>query len=85
MTDDAGRFELSTFPPELGAVPGQYRVTITKQVEDPAHRDMADNEHGPSVSTKSVIPEKYADATQSGLTADVPPEGKDDFSFILAK
>src|SRR5579863_8429677 len=30
LTDGEGKFELQTFPPDFGAVPGKYVVCITK-------------------------------------------------------
>lgn len=79
ITDASGRFELSThvgagkFKP--GVVPGNYSVVITKL-------DTA------SVSTtlappKNLLPQKYANANTSGLTANVAAAQKNSFEFSL--
>jgi hypothetical protein len=81
LTDETGRFELSThvgggkFKP--GIVPDKYAVTITKL-------DTA------SISTtlappKNLLPKKYGNAKTSGLSADVAAGKENDFEFALTE
>lgn len=85
LTDAQGRYELQTFEPGDGAMPGEYRVAISKvkvflpKVEqgEPGYVEPPPPEH--------LVPSKYAAPTSSGLTATVT-EGKDnEFNFELKK
>jgi hypothetical protein len=84
VTDDEGRFAAAAFPPDPGAVPGSYTVTISKteaEVEPEGRYEDVMYQRAPPA--KSAIPSKYANPKESGLTADVPEEGKTDFQFDL--
>jgi hypothetical protein len=69
-----------------GAVPGTYRVSITK-IEKPAAKTpqemMAARTTGTEPAEKHLIPERYSQATSSGITVVIPPEGKKDIKFEL--
>lgn len=85
MTDESGNFVLSAFPPTPGVVPGSYQVSITK-LSVSAQQDLGeshDAEVPPAETPKSLIPEKYSNPASSGLTADIPQEGKTDLQFEL--
>ncbi|HEY4259139.1 MAG TPA: hypothetical protein VGM98_03220 [Schlesneria sp.] len=81
VTDIQGKFELKTFPPAAGIVPGQYAVSVMKTAmpsEVPGHTD------DPSpIQTISLIPEKYAVPTMSELSANIPEDGTEDLVFHL--
>lgn len=85
VTDDDGRFELRTFPPDLGAVPGRYTVSIMKtEILEPS--DSTENEDDPPpIRAISLIPEKYGIPTESKLSAEIPDEGIDSLVFDLKK
>lgn len=76
-TDAAGKFTLRTFADGDGAIAGTHRVTITKNVAQPA---AADN---PYPMTKNMLPAKYARPDTSALTADVKDTGENSFRFDL--
>jgi hypothetical protein len=83
-TDAEGRFELQTFRPGDGAVPGLFQVAVRK-VEVAAAQPASDDSEGLAVGEKSLLPVKYADPKFSGLTATVVA-GSDDtahFKFEL--
>ncbi len=84
LTDSSGRFSVSAFPNSEGAVPGSYKVTVTK-LETPVAAGGGDG-HGESVTAppKNLLPSKYAETSQTPLTAEVPESGKTDFEFQLA-
>lgn len=87
ITDSAGHFELMAFPPQKGAVPGQYKVAVRK-TEVPAVPKAAQGAAGahdetPSGPPKYLIPEEFSDPETSGISADVPPEGKQDFVLTI--
>lgn len=96
-TDDAGNFQLTTFEPNDGAVPGTHEVTVKKYVTDPPPLPAVPpgGEADPAVearytmdmarwleTAKFAIPEKYTDRTQSGLRFEVK-EGENDFKIEL--
>lgn len=91
-TDESGSFELTSFNVGKGAVPGQYRVTITKYTDsEPA--DVASVESDdyvpPELGTElsagptNLVPEKFAKPETSELTATVTEDGENDFKFDL--
>lgn len=86
-SDADGKFSLDAFPPDSGAVPGTYRVSVKKtepakqQTYDPANHDapMAPQSTGP----KSLIPPEFGEFSTSGLTIEVPAEGSDSLKVDL--
>lgn len=85
ITAADGTFELSTFPPDPGAVPGKYQIAVTKMsVSTPAVRpEEAHDADFPTESPKALIPDRYSDPVRSGLTAEVPPEGSTELKIEL--
>jgi carboxypeptidase family protein len=86
-TDASGRFHLTTLEPYDGAIPGKYRVAVSKvEVENPMSADEAREwfiKHGgppDGGNIKNRLPEKYKG---SGLTAEVTKDGENDFTFDL--
>lgn len=86
-SDADGKFSLDAFPPDRGAVPGLYRVSVKKtepakqQVFDPANHDapMDPETTGPT----SLIPPEFGEFDTSGLTLEVPAEGSDSLKLDL--
>ena len=77
--DAQGQFQLSTFRPGDGAVPGTYRVTVHSYKNRP---DLMDDEA--VFVPQWRIPQRYGDPAASGLTFDVlEHDGKSDISFDL--
>ncbi len=90
VTDGRGRYELTTFTAGDGAVSGEYRVTITKYEIPPEAFTADDDDDGPvpgggqETLPKNVLPERYANAQTSGLTATVV-EGSNTFDFQIER
>lgn len=95
LTDEEGRFELNAFEAKTGAVPGEYKVMVSKTVEvagdagggPPAGSDEAAHEaESPNAGLTWVneLPAKYANITASGLTVTVPEEGTSDIKLELS-
>jgi hypothetical protein len=87
-TDESGKFTLSTGP-SSGAVEGKYQIAVTAvsggDVANMTPEDYAKRGEMPVTERKSLIPEKYNDIANSGLTATVTtaPE-KNQFELSLA-
>lgn len=96
MTDDSGRFKLTTYRAGDGAAEGDFTVLVA-MTEAPAADANANADHGTD-PTKSygtshsagkpksgggVLPPKFSDPDKSGLSATVKAGGKNDFAFDL--
>ncbi|TWU20680.1 hypothetical protein Pla52o_45670 [Novipirellula galeiformis] len=90
FTDENGHFEMTTLQPNDGAMPGKYKVLISKSevVGALSHEEsiayMEKNGKEPTISIKESLPVKYKTAKSSDLTADVTEGGENDFTFDLA-
>lgn len=82
VTDSAGRFTLTTFDSGDGAVAGAQQVRVTKVKTDKSHANPELSLEPPKET--HLLPVKYADFKSSGLTADVKPDGENQFEFDLA-
>ena len=92
-TDSAGRYEMTTFNANDGAMTGSFGVSIAKYPEvkiettlegTPWTEDMESDEP-PEVDKpiENSLPEKYADAETSGFTATVVEGDGNVFNFEL--
>ncbi len=79
-----GSFSLQAYPPDKGAVPGNYQVTIQKSEEAPA-APTGPNAHDapPPPKPRSLIPAKYGQIETSGLTLTIPDGGISDIKLEL--
>jgi hypothetical protein len=88
LSDADGNFRLSTFKTDDGALPGDYKVTVTVQ-EIPKEVAQADvRKANPKVEVmkaqkagrrkppNSPIPQPYREAARTPLREHVPPSGK---------
>ncbi len=86
-SDADGKFSLDAFPPDRGAVPGLYRVSVKKteppkqQVFDPANHDAPMDPE--AIGPTSLIPPEFGEFDTSGLTLEVPAEGSDSLKLDL--
>jgi len=85
VTDEAGKFELKTFPPECGVVPGEYSVTVMKSMMPGPSKTDGSSEDPSPIHVISVIPTDYGLPAKSGLAARVPDIGTDSLLFELRK
>jgi hypothetical protein len=95
-TDGQGKYELTTFEENDGALPGKHSVTISMPVEggdpgtaeDPtaAYGDMMSQAASgqPVGAPEGTIPGKYGAAKTSGLTAEVTPGDTKPIDFDLS-
>lgn len=89
MTDAKGQFQLMTFAPGDGAVPGSYRVKVSKtemkpQVSEEQEKSLkSSGKRVPPPIVQEGLPKKYKSETTSGLTAEVKESGDNAFTFEL--
>jgi hypothetical protein len=76
-TDAEGRFRLSTFARDDGALVGRHRVLVSKVVgETVAANDLGlEAAPAPAAQPKAVLPPRYADPATTSLEATVEPQG----------
>ncbi len=80
--DQDGSFKLSTFSEFDGAIVGQHKVKVNCYAsQNPKFTNV--NTGGEQTLGPVLIPEKYTYSDQSGLTAEVRPEGNEPFEFRL--
>lgn len=91
LTDAEGKYKLRTGSGERVPL-GTYQVSIVKKESPPVSTASTDQENyvppdpnaPPAPAPKDLLPAKYGDAAQSGLTATVTADGKNEFDFSLS-
>ena len=83
MTDDQGKYELTTLHQGAGAPVGEYQVVISKIVQ-PDGTEFAPDPNRDMMTTpqKELVPSKYSDPIQTTLSA-VVAEGGSTIDFKL--
>lgn len=81
-TRSDGTFTLTTFAEHDGAVPGTYRVAISKTVIKTDGKAQGEDS-GTVTVIEEMIPETYKRLDKSGLTAEVKSTEKNHFQFEL--
>jgi len=87
-TTAAGTFQLMTVKTDDGAMPGEYRVTVSKTVDEGATTTTAQFDMAAPAKPakyKSVIPQKYSKPETSGLTATVKKGGPNKADLVLTE
>lgn len=88
ITDAQGKFKLTTFKQDDGALPGKHAVSVSKAVavdptDDGSMEAAEKRAHEPRVEPKSAIPARYADWSKSQLEFTVSESGPNDFKIEL--
>ena len=80
-TDASGKFSLRAFEEKDGAIPGDYKVQVSKtiQVKIPG----VELDGGEAVRFEFGVPEKYTSVATSGLTCKIPEGGTSDIKLEL--
>ena len=79
VSDKNGKFLLKAFDEKSGAVPGSYKVQISKTIAEPATEKNGET----AVNLKYGLPIKYSLYTTSGLTYKLGEEGDKNIKFDL--
>lgn len=89
-TDSEGKFQLTSYDDNDGAVPGDYLVIIVpgaaadgKKPEERTAQDLINLGPGKAIPNQVVFPEKYGDKKTSGLKRSVVPGDTNVFNFDL--
>jgi len=85
-TNAQGKFVMRVVMPEYkgkaGAIPGDYKVEISKSVM--GERKPGSSEDEPiTINLQNALPIQYASISTSGLTVNVPNAGSDQLKFEL--
>ena len=78
LLDASGHYRMSTFEPDDGVLPGEYKVTVIW-----ASPGGGDPKTGVLKPPSSMIAERYSNPETSGLTATVTADGQSDIDFDL--
>ena len=79
VSDSSGKFTLKAFEEKSGAVPGSYKVSISKTIAEKGSGK--DGEVG--VNLKYGLPQHYSDFLKSGLTFTLGQDGDKNIKFDL--
>jgi hypothetical protein len=88
-SDAEGKFTLTTFEQGDGAVPGKYKVSVSKVIAPPGLVDktaapvMRRAGAPPAPQPRWLIPKRYGNAETSGLTAEVSEAGSSEIVLEL--
>jgi hypothetical protein len=89
ITDAAGRFHLTTYDKDDGAIAGNFTVAISKterkggMTPDEEHEAISAGKEVKPAEIMDHLPAKYKDGAKSGLTAEVTVGAPNDFEFKL--
>jgi len=80
VTDSSGRFSLRAYPEKDGAIPGEYKVQVSKTIEVKLKGSV---DGGDAVRFDYAVPGKYTTADKSGLKVSIPDTGNRDINLAL--
>jgi hypothetical protein len=83
VTDASGHFALRAYPEKDGAIPGEYKVQVSKTVEVKLTGKAGSLDGGDPVRFDYGVPGKYTNADKSGLTVTIPDSGNKDIKLTL--
>lgn len=79
--DPRGRYRIDTLRTGDGVAPGRYLVAVTAYRRSPSPASSAEGVEPPP--EPAAVPEKYEDATTSGLTVEVTSEPRQTIDLQL--
>jgi hypothetical protein len=82
-TDASGKFSLRAFEEKDGAIPGDYKVQVTKTVEVKLSGPKGSLDGGDPVRFDYGVPARYTGVKTSGLSVTIPDSGIQDIKLAL--
>ena len=83
-TDSGGKFTLRAFQEKDGAIPGDYKVQVSKTVEVKLKGAAGSLDGGDPVRFDYGVPPKYTGVKTSGLSVTIPDTGIRDINLALS-
>jgi Domain of unknown function (DUF6795) len=83
VTDASGHFSLRAYREKDGAIPGEYKVQVSKTIEVRLSGAKGSLDGGDPVRYEHAVPAKYTGYKTSGLTVSIPDAGKRDIKLEL--
>ena len=80
VTNASGHFSLRAYPEKDGAIPGEYKVQVSKTV---ATKLPGQVDGGDAVRFDFAVPKQYTTVDKSGLKVTIPETGKRDIKLEL--
>ena len=81
LSSSDGTFEI-TMNNQAGALPGNYKVMVTKYIHSAPRLEPGEHAETPG-SSKLLTPERYSKLESTDLMVTVPPEGSDQLEVKL--
>jgi hypothetical protein len=82
-TNPSGHFSLRAYEVKEGAIPGEYKVQVSKTIEEKVPGAKGSVDGGDPVRYGFGVPKKYTGFETSGLTVSIPDAGKRDIKLEL--
>ena len=83
VTNTSGHFSLRAYEEKEGAIPGEYKVQVSKTVEEKLPGAKGSVDGGDPVRYVHGVPAKYTGAKTSGLSVSIPDKGNRDIKLEL--
>jgi hypothetical protein len=83
ITNSSGHFSLRTFTEKDGVLPGDYKVQVSKTIEEKIAGAKGSVDGGDPVRYVFGVPKKYTGLATSGLTISVSDKGNRDIKLEL--
>jgi len=83
VTDSSGHFSLRAYDEKPGAIPGDYKVQVSKTVEVKIAGAKGSVDGGDPVRFEYGVPAKYTGVKTSGLAVTIPDAGIKDIKLEL--
>ena len=84
VTNSSGHFSLRAYDEKDGAIPGEYKVQVSKTIQVKIEGAKGSVDGGDPVRFEYGVPAKYTGAKTSGLTVTIPDSGNRDINLALS-
>jgi len=84
VTNSSGHFSLRAYEQKDGAIPGEYKVQVSKTIQVAVTGAKGSLDGGDPVRFEYGVPAKYTGAKTSGLSVTIPETGNRDINLALS-